>query len=606
MVLRHPDHLPDRQTLHSGVVASLQNLTLNPAGIAKLSSDALKGIYGMSDNVILYWAHHEKLCLIDGRIAFMGGLDLCFGRWDTYHHSISDVHPQDIKETVFPGQDYNNARILDFQDVVNWEKNELDRKVNSRMGWADVAVSLHGPVVEDLRKHFVDRWNFIYDEKYAVRKESRHTRLVLYKRPLSASGFLHPEGQGQAQTHGPPQQGHQLSQQFQTPPVPSAYGQAQGHADPSQGHQQFPPPPSGGPPGGQNPQWSASTPSYSGQYQPPGSAQSPYFSPPPGQDASHSQSRGFSDDSNQQPEGSRGLSGLAHDFTNFGNVLRGQLAGQVHRYQDRYFGQGLGHGQQPVRMNCQIVRSSSKWSNGLAQPEMSIAEAYATIIRESEHFVYIENQFFITSTGDAQAPVKNKIGAAIVERILRAAKARQKYHIIVVIPAIPGFAGDLRDEGSLGTRAIMEFQYDSINRGGNSIMEMIAKEGINPMEYIRFYNLRNYDRINASAVMRSAEKQSGVNYEDARQQYDASMTASRPAFDTTAAYQYQQAAHQVTQYKPTSGRWNSVAECYMLGGEDIKNVPWEHNDAMSEIDSFVSEELYVHSKVSHRRSSLLS
>jgi hypothetical protein len=34
----------------------------------------MKGLYGMNDDVILYWAHHEKLCLIDGRVAFMGGL----------------------------------------------------------------------------------------------------------------------------------------------------------------------------------------------------------------------------------------------------------------------------------------------------------------------------------------------------------------------------------------------------------------------------------------------------------------------------------------------------------------------------------------------------
>lgn len=38
-------------------------------------------------------------------------------------------------------------------------------------------------------------------------------------------------------------------------------------------------------------------------------------------------------------------------------------------------------------------------------------------------------------------------------------------------------------------------------------------------------------------------------------------------------------------------------QCYMLGGEDIRNVPWE-GGAMDEIDAFVSEELYIHSKAS--------
>jgi phospholipase D1/2 len=44
----------------------------------------------------------------------MGGLDLCYGRWDSWQHSIADAHPGDLNKTVFPGQDFNNARILDF------------------------------------------------------------------------------------------------------------------------------------------------------------------------------------------------------------------------------------------------------------------------------------------------------------------------------------------------------------------------------------------------------------------------------------------------------------------------------------------------------------
>lgn len=256
-------------------------------------------------------------------------------------------------------------------------------------------------------------------------------------------------------------------------------------------------------------------------------------------------------------------------------------------------------------MSCQIVRSCAKWSNG-SPLEHSIADAYAAIIHNSQHFVYIENQFFITATCDSQHPVKNKIGAAIVERILRAARAGQKYKMIVVIPSVPCFAGDLRDDETLGTRAIMEFQYNSINRGGNSIMELIAKEGFNPMEYIRFYNLRNYDRINNAGIVAATEQQSGVNYEDAREQYDVQTAGPsgyashtpRSAFDTSVPFQqYQQTAHNLPGAKSAgSGRWDSVSSCYMLGGEDIRNVPWDgHPDA--EIDAFVSEELYVHSKV---------
>jgi phospholipase D1/2 len=196
----------------------------------------------------------------------------------------------------------------------------------------------------------------------------------------------------------------------------------------------------------------------------------------------------------------------------------------------------------------------------------------------------------------------------------------------------------------------MEFQYDSINRGGHSIYETIAKAGFNPMDYIRFYNLRSYDRINASGVMRTAEEQSGVSYQKASEQREAEYEGSRGLEGSgdqyqayrpppTAEYgvyemdagsgrpqgqsgpyeadtgygdsqgygrpqaqqQYQQAAAKIGGRQGLgNGRWDSVSECYMLGGEDIRNVPWE-GGAMDEIDAFVSEELYIHSKVCSSR-----
>ena len=109
-VFRHPDHLPDGQTLQSSFWSSLQNIDLSAKTASTLPQDALKAIYGMNEDVVLYWAHHEKLCLVDGTVAFMGGLDLCYGRWDTNQHPIADCHPANLDDIVFPGQDYNNAR----------------------------------------------------------------------------------------------------------------------------------------------------------------------------------------------------------------------------------------------------------------------------------------------------------------------------------------------------------------------------------------------------------------------------------------------------------------------------------------------------------------
>ncbi|KAL8686397.1 MAG: hypothetical protein Q9224_005460 [Gallowayella concinna] len=268
--------------------------------------------------------------------------------------------------------------------------------------------------------------------------------------------------------------------------------------------------------------------------------------------------------------------------------------------------QRLHGGLQEAGIPCQIVRSCSKWSHGTST-EHSIQNAYIDVIQRSQHFVYIENQFFITATGDSQKPVQNKIGAALVDRIVRAARAGEKYKVIVIIPAVPGFAGDLKDDASLGTRAIMEFQYNSINRGGHSIMEMIANAGFDPTQYIRFYNLRNYDRINVSGSMREVEQNSGVNFGTAQQQYNdaVELPAEYPSrgddgqhrgftMDRQGYNQYQQGTQGLQDVG--SGRWDSVSECYMLGGADIRSIPWE-NGSVSEMDAFVSEELYVHSKV---------
>lgn len=82
-VFRHPDHLPDGQVFESEMMSKLKNMSLGIHELAALPGDGLKALYGVQSDVILYWAHHEKLLLVDRKLAFMGGLDLCFGRWDT-------------------------------------------------------------------------------------------------------------------------------------------------------------------------------------------------------------------------------------------------------------------------------------------------------------------------------------------------------------------------------------------------------------------------------------------------------------------------------------------------------------------------------------------
>lgn len=38
------------------------------------------------------WSHHEKMVIIDQKIAFLGGLDLGYGRFDDNLHLLTDVN----------------------------------------------------------------------------------------------------------------------------------------------------------------------------------------------------------------------------------------------------------------------------------------------------------------------------------------------------------------------------------------------------------------------------------------------------------------------------------------------------------------------------------
>ena len=50
--------------------------------------------------------------------------------------------------------------------------------------------------------------------------------------------------------------------------------------------------------------------------------------------------------------------------------------------------------------------------------------------------------------------------------------------VVVVIPEVPGFAGDIKAESAIKT--IMAAQYRSMNHGGSSLYEEVRKAGYEP------------------------------------------------------------------------------------------------------------------------------
>ena len=235
--------------------------------------------------------------------------------------------------------------------------------------------------------------------------------------------------------------------------------------------------------------------------------------------------------------------------------------------------------------------------------EQSIQTAYRETIEKAQHFIYIENQFFITATGDQQKPVENQIGASIVSAVLRAHKEGRKFRIIIVIPAIPGFVGDLRSKEALGTRAIIDFQYKSINRGEHSIFGQLKRKGVpHPEEYIFVFNLRTYDRIHTTDHSVNRPTATGINGEDFPRDTEGSQmrtdgtepTNAPPAEDTAAPAG---PAQDSVRAEDSSGPvQDTIAKDAVKDGKRVADESWDGKEDQEKHD-FYQEELYVHAKV---------
>ncbi|XP_078494290.1 phospholipase D1 isoform X2 [Ciona intestinalis] len=149
-----------------------------------------------------------------------------------------------------------------------------------------------------------------------------------------------------------------------------------------------------------------------------------------------------------------------------------------------------------VQAKVQILRSSCEWSAGLSEVDRSIQNAYISAIDNSQHFIYIENQFFISCLRNAQ--VGNQICTTLVRRIIRAHKNKKAFRVYVVMPLLPGFEGDISKSGkSQAIRTVLHWQYKSINRGSASMFEELDKEigPGNAWRYISFCGLRTHSKL---------------------------------------------------------------------------------------------------------------
>ena len=147
-------------------------------------------------------------------------------------------------------------------------------------------------------------------------------------------------------------------------------------------------------------------------------------------------------------------------------------------------------------VHVQLLRSVDNWSAG--QPrEASIHKAYVDAIKNAKHFIYIENQFFISSQNGSWGDIKNEIQEALVKRIVRAHKANENFHVMVIIPLKPEFPGDW-DANDWDGKTLVFWNQATILHGKDSLFSKLEKQNIPnevAMKYFSVYSLRKYDLI---------------------------------------------------------------------------------------------------------------
>ncbi|CAF1211187.1 unnamed protein product, partial [Adineta ricciae] len=139
----------------------------------------------------------------------------------------------------------------------------------------------------------------------------------------------------------------------------------------------------------------------------------------------------------------------------------------------------------PFKVDIQCVRSGTEWSLGTKTTETSIQNAYVQMIDAAKHYIYIENQFFVSIAQDAQ--VLNQIADTLFRRIDRAHKLNEKFRVYIVLPLLPGF------DNVKAVQAVLYFIMRSITKGERSLFKRLEKAGVPPENYISFFGMRSHD-----------------------------------------------------------------------------------------------------------------
>lgn len=149
----------------------------------------------------------------------------------------------------------------------------------------------------------------------------------------------------------------------------------------------------------------------------------------------------------------------------------------------------------PGNIRMQMLRSSSHWSLGRKTTESSIHECYLEAIEKSDRFIYIENQFVISSTGSNG--VENSIIKALYARIARAVDEGTPFKVIIFLPLMPAFEANLEEKQGKVMQIQIALENATLGHGEDSLIGKLTQKlldsGIPPEYYVMVCGLRTWD-----------------------------------------------------------------------------------------------------------------
>ncbi|CAA2986220.1 phospholipase D beta 1-like isoform X2 [Olea europaea var. sylvestris] len=135
--------------------------------------------------------------------------------------------------------------------------------------------------------------------------------------------------------------------------------------------------------------------------------------------------------------------------------------------------------------------------------DMSIHSAYVKAIRSAQHFIYIENQYFLGSsynwTNYKDLGANNLIPMEIALKIVNKIRARERFSVYIVVPMWPEGAPT-----STPTQRILFWQSNTMQMMYEAIYKALEETGLEkmyePQDYLNFFCLGNREAHDGGSI----------------------------------------------------------------------------------------------------------